>query len=38
MDPSNTEYGRGWRHTALFAEVAAMACGRVELEKAETAH
>jgi Reverse transcriptase (RNA-dependent DNA polymerase) len=37
MDPSNTEYGRGWRNTTLFAEVAAMACGRVELEQAEMA-
>jgi hypothetical protein len=37
MVPSNTEYGRGQRHAALFAEVAAMAYGRVELEQAETA-
>jgi hypothetical protein len=35
MDPSNTEYGRGRRHAALFAEMAALACGRVELEQAE---
>ena len=37
IDPDNTEYGRGKRHTALMAEVIALANGETDLEETEKA-